>query len=148
MNVSQLIASIWLIQVVSTWYMTGLIWFVQISHYPLMNYVRGPDYVEFQKAHMKRTSLAVGPMMAAEALTGAALLYMRPAFLPFSMALLLFCALLLIWISTALLQVPCHLKLERGFNALIHRRLVASNWIRTALWTIRALGLAWYLHGS
>ena len=136
---------VWLLQVVSTWYMTGLIWFVQLSHYPLMNRVSEDRYVEFQRAHMMRTSLAVGPMMLIEAFTAATLLYLRPWFLSFHMAAFYFALLFAIWISTALLQVPCHAKLERGFDAAAHRRLVNTNWIRTALWTIRAIGLAWYL---
>jgi hypothetical protein len=46
--------------------------------------------------------------------------------------------------STARLQVPCHRKLARGFDADVARRLVATNWIRTVCWSLRlliALGL-------
>ena len=47
----------------------------------------------------------------------------------------------LIWISTAALQAPCHQTLSQGFDAAVDRRLTTTNWIRTAAWTIRALML-------
>jgi hypothetical protein len=39
--------------------------------------------------------------------------------------------------STASLQVPCHTRLSRGFDGLTLRRLVGTNWIRTAAWSVR-----------
>lgn len=36
--------------------------------------------------------------------------------------------------STALLQVPCHSILAKGFDATAHERLVNTNWIRTICW--------------
>jgi hypothetical protein len=42
-----------------------------------------------------------------------------------------------IWLSTALLQVPRHRALEAGFDPAAHRALVATNWIRTVAWTAR-----------
>jgi hypothetical protein len=50
-----------------------------------------------------------------------------------------------VWISTALLQAPAHGRLAQGFDAVVHRRLVRSNWIRTLAWLGRvpvALALA------
>jgi hypothetical protein len=52
--------------------------------------------------------------------------------------------LALVWLSTALLQVPRHRILERGFDPRAHARLVATNWIRVACWSARALlALSW-----
>jgi len=50
-----------------------------------------------------------------------------------------FLALGLIWVSTWRLQVPIHRKLAAGFDAGAHRRLVSTNWLRTALWSLRSL---------
>jgi hypothetical protein len=47
--------------------------------------------------------------------------------------------LVFIWASTAMLQMPMHGHLLAGADARAHRRLVATNWIRTVLWTVRAL---------
>jgi len=49
--------------------------------------------------------------------------------------------LMAIWASTSLVQVPLHERLSAGWDDAAQRRLVATNWIRTALWTAR-LGLA------
>ena len=40
--------------------------------------------------------------------------------------------------STAFLQVPLHKKLTEGLDLAVVRRLVNTNWLRTAVWTIRA----------
>ena len=50
--------------------------------------------------------------------------------------------LVVAWLSTAFLQVPCHSKLNIAFDADVHRRLVNSNWIRTISWTLRGLLVA------
>jgi hypothetical protein len=36
-------------------------------------------------------------------------------------------------------QVRLHSRLADGFDAAIHRRLVQSNWLRTAAWTGRGI---------
>ena len=49
-----------------------------------------------------------------------------------------------IWLSTALFQVPQHRRLESGFDEQAHRRLVNTNWIRIIAWTARSiLTLTW-----
>jgi len=52
---------------------------------------------------------------------------------------------LLIWGSTALVQAPIHARLTQGFDAGLHDRLVATNWVRTAAWTLRAGLVLWML---
>ena len=54
----------------------------------------------------------------------------------------------IIWLSTFLLQVPAHQKLTSGFDERIHRRLVATNWLRTFAWTARSTLLCVVLVGS
>ncbi|MEM1030883.1 MAG: hypothetical protein AAGN82_11060 [Myxococcota bacterium] len=44
----------------------------------------------------------------------------------------------IIWGSTALIQVPAHSALSGGFDEGAHARLVATNWIRTVAWFIRS----------
>ena len=47
--------------------------------------------------------------------------------------------LLVIWLSTALIQVPQHRDLSLTFSPMLHRRLVAVNWVRTVAWSARCL---------
>ena len=138
-----------LLHAASTLYMVGLIWFVQLVHYPLAGQVGPEAFVAYQQAHMSRTSLAVGPPMLLEVLTTAALLWARPEGVP-PWALWAGAFLLaVVWASTGLLQVPQHGELLQGYDAETVARLVRGNWLRTAAWTLRGvlavgiLGWAW-----
>lgn len=133
-----------LLHVSSTAMMTGLIWFVQIVHYPLMDRV-GPDsFVEYEETHTQATTLVVGPLMLIELLSAVYLLRLvdQVGWVPPILGL---AALALIWTSTAFLQVPCHQTLTLGFDRSVHRRLVRSNWIRTILWSLRLICALWML---
>lgn len=123
----------------ATLYMTGLIWFVQLVHYPLMAKV-GPDgFAEYQRLHERRTGWAVGPAMLVEAVTAVLLVIAGPDGFQAGIAWAGLTLVVLLWLSTALIQVPCHRKLERGFDAAVHRKLVVSNRLRTALWSARGV---------
>lgn len=121
--------------------MAGLIWFVQIVHYPMLARFDRRDFAACEKEHCDRTGFVVVPLMLGEMFTFAILGFLEgvraPAFLASGFLLAL------IWASTFLLQVPLHRKLLAGWNPEAHQRLVATNWIRTAGWTGRALILAW-----
>lgn len=129
----------------ATAYMTGLIWFVQVVPYPLFARVGG-DFVSYQRAHMQQTTWVVGPPMLLEAFTAAALVMRRPSWLSAELVWVNLVLLGAIWVSTALLQVPAHDKLLSGFVGDAHATLVRTNWIRTALWTMRTAGLLLVLH--
>ena len=45
-------------------------------------------------------------------------------------------------LSTVLLQVPLHRRLAEDHDDAAARRLIATNWIRTAAWTTRGIVLA------
>lgn len=123
----------------ATLYMTGLIWFVQIVHYPLFAGVGGDGYARYQARHMNSTGWVVGPPMLLELATAIWLCIVLPGAISYiGMA-----CLGVIWASTATLQVPTHNKLCAGFDASLHRRLVGTNWLRTVLWSSRA-GLLLY----
>jgi hypothetical protein len=49
-----------------------------------------------------------------------------------------------VWLSTAVLQVPLHTRLAAGFDPEAITQLVAGNWIRTVAWTLKGL-VALYL---
>lgn len=126
-----------LANVFSTIFMTGLIWFVQVVHYPLFARVGPAEFPAYSRAHQTWTTLVVGPPMLVEALTAALLVVVRPVGVS---AALTWAGLVLvgvIWLSTAALQVPSHAKLVQGFDPTIGSFLVQTNWIRTVAWTAR-----------
>lgn len=136
-------ASPWLMaHLVSTLLMVGLIWFVQVVHYPLMADVGASEFRRYAQLHQSRTTFVVSGPMLVEAGTAAYLLIAAPqlraswSFLTASMLLVV------IWASTACWQVPLHRALASGYDELRIRRLARSNWLRTAAWSLRAVLVA------
>lgn len=129
----------WPLHLASTFYMVGLIWFVQVVHYPLFAAVGEDKFVEYEDHHQRLTTWVVGPGMLVELVSGM-LLALTAADSRSAMILWVSLGLLaIIWLSTALVQIPCHRQLSTGFNASAHRRLVRSNWLRTVAWTGRGV---------
>lgn len=128
------------IHLLTTFAMAGLIWFVQIVHYPMMASFDREKFAAHEKEHCDRTSWVVVPLMLGEVFTFALLLLEGVRSNAFLLSGLLLCV---IWASTFFLQVPLHRALLQGWNAGAHRRLVATNWIRTVAWTGRAVLLSW-----
>ncbi|MEM7783648.1 MAG: hypothetical protein AAF623_09870 [Planctomycetota bacterium] len=123
----------------STLFMVGLIWMVQVVHYPLFAKVGGEQYQAYQEGHQTLITLIVGPAMLIELISAIALVKDCPRSVPTWMPIAGLVLLVIIWLSTAVLQVPCHEKLAIGFDANAHQFLVQSNWIRTLAWTIRGV---------
>lgn len=128
-------------QAAASCYMMGLIWFVQLVHYPLLGKVGRDTYAEYHRSHTFQTGFAVIPAMLIELGCAVLLVIFRPSLLTITGISLV----ALIWASTFLLQVPQHAKLEKGFDQQAHRRLVHTNWIRTLLWTARAALGIWMI---
>jgi hypothetical protein len=119
--------------------MTGLIWFVQVVHYPLFAAVGREQFAQYEQAHAALTTYVVGPVMLLELGTAILLAYLRPGAASYiGLALLA-----VIWASTAFLQVPKHNALQHGFDAETHAALVKTNWIRTVCWTARSALCLW-----
>jgi hypothetical protein len=130
----------------ATLYMVGLIWFVQVVHYPLFSRVGADGFVPYAAAHGVLTTWAVGPPMVLELVTAVWLVLhpppgVNPLVLGVGLALVV-----ALWLSTFFLQVPLHESLRTGFQPDVWRRLVVTNLLRTALWTGRggvSLFLLW-----
>lgn len=118
----------------ATWSMVGLIWFVQCVHYPLFDHVGKEQFAQYEQAHTHLTTTVVAPLMLIEAVTAVVLTSSLAPWTWLNLGLLA-----LLWASTAFVQIPCHERLRRGFDAATHRRLVRSNWLRTSLWTFRSI---------
>jgi hypothetical protein len=128
-----------LLQAFATFAMTGLIWFVQVVHYPLFRSVGAPGYAAYQAEHMRLATLVVGPLMLLEAATALWLVLDRPAFVSPAQAWAGLALLAVAWLATVFLSVPRHEALRHGFDASAHAALVATNWIRTAAWSARSV---------
>lgn len=134
-------------QAAATWFMTGVIWTIQLVHYPLFDH-GGPAYPVWQTRHMNRISIVVIPPMLVELGTAAYAVWAPGTLLPRSWAALGLAAVAGVWGSTFVWQEPAHSTLARGYDAAVHSRLVNSNWVRTVLWSARAVLLAAALGGA
>lgn len=135
-----------LIHAAATLYMTGLIWFVQVVHYPLMARVGAEGFPDYEKHHQRLTTWAVGPPMLVELACALWLVIASPPGVGPWLAYAGLGLVAAIWLSTAFLQVPRHRELESGFNEAAHRRLVQSNWLRTGAWSLRSVIALWMIY--
>lgn len=123
------------LQLAATLLLCGLIWTVQLVHYPSFRFVAERDFEGFHSFHSRRISLLVAVLMPVELLATALVLWQDR-----STANLVGAGLvILIWASTALLQMPAHRRLAGGFDASALDRLVRTNWIRTLAWSGRGV---------
>lgn len=125
------------VNLVATAFMTGVIWCVQMAHYPLMSGWPHDDFGRWEAMHRSRIGGVVVPAMLVEGIAAAAIIARRPPGVPVWMPWAAAGVLLVIWASTFLVQVPLHDRLSSGWDADAHSRLVATNWIRTLLWSLR-----------
>ena len=136
--------SLLLLHTAATLTMVGLIWFVQLVHYPLFQAVGKAAFSDYEQAHQQRTTWVVAPLMLVEVLTSFLLLGAGLEGADRVAAWTGFALLVVIWTSTALVQVPLHQHLTAGFDPTRARQLVESNWIRTLAWSARG-GIALWL---
>lgn len=124
---------------VATMYMVGLIWMVQVVHYPLLALVSVERAPQIAREHQRRTGNVVGPAMLVEGLSTLGLLIWRSddvwGILPWVNGIFLAIALG----STVLLSVPLHEKMANNPDDQVGRRLVVTNWPRTIAWSARGI---------
>ena len=122
----------------ATWFLTGLIWLIQLVHYPTFASIPPGSFLGFHAFHSSRITWIVMPAMAIEAICCAANLYRHR-----TLAHALRAALLLaVWILTFFVMVPLHSRLDQSFDRTAIDQLILWNWPRTLAWTLRALLLA------
>ena len=121
------------INFISTSFMVGVIWVIQLIHYPSFHFINDQKYVEFQHFHMQRISFIVIPAMLVELASGLLLAY----FFRSSLTIILLAFLLGIWGITFIFFTNIHQKLTNGYDHSVVDRLIQINWSRTALWSLR-----------
>ena len=134
-----MIDTVLIANLVASCVMTGVIWFVQHVHYPLLAQVEMGQAVAVAEEHQRRTGHIVALPMAVEGLTTLALLARQPVgvtwYLPWIGAILLAVALG----CTVFLSVPLHAKMATNPDAQVGKKLVATNWPRTIAWSLRSV---------
>lgn len=135
-----------LIQIFLTWTMVGITCFTQVVHFPLYRKIK-EGFVQYERSHIRRTALLLGPLMLLEAVTAVILISVAPSGIFIKLATTNFIFLIFIWLSTFLLNIYQHQKLSIRFSKDTLHDLITSNWIRLVLWAAKGallLILAWY----
>jgi len=126
---------LWKSQLVIAALMSGIIWQVQILTYPQFLKVSAADFPAYHQSHTERMAWVVGPPMLVEfALALLAAWQFRSGVSYVGLALVI-----ALWTTTALVQIPLHNRLARGYDRSAIRKLVTTNWLRTFLWSARTV---------
>ena len=112
--------------------MAGIIWYVQLVHYPLFAKVGADTWFAYHADHERRTGWVVAPLMIAELGSAAVIVLDGSHGAPAVIGLLLAATT---WVITFALAVPLHRRLNVTRDIATIERLVAINWLRTAAWT-------------
>lgn len=139
MDVQELV---FLLHILATCWMTAVILFVQLVHYPSFRYIDPARFVAFERFHCAAISVLVVPAMVVELATGI-LLLLNPNqyFWAYCLGLAL---IVFAWGSTFCIQTPLHQKLLRNYDPAVIARLIHSNWLRTVAWSVR-MGVLFYV---
>jgi hypothetical protein len=133
-----------LIHAFSCFFMTGLIWVIQVLHYPSFHFIGKEFAKEFNRFHVFRITLIVAPIMTVELITAILLVKSLDSTLLYLNLILL----LITWLTTALVSMPLHFKLINKTKNKYIRSLIITNWPRTILWTLRSYLVSVYIYRS
>lgn len=95
-------------------FMTGVIWFVQIVHYPLFANVGHGEFAEYERRHADLTGYVVAPVMLFELAASFVLAYLARQTMSVTLGYVALGLVVAAWLSTFGLQVPCHNRLSQG----------------------------------
>ena len=132
-----------IIHLIATSVMVGVIWIIQLVHYPSFHFIELNKYTTFQRFHMSRISYVVIPAMLTELFTLILIIISMDQVDPIILASTLL--LIVIWLMTAVFFSGVHQKLTLGYDQVVVEKLVKLNWGRTFLWTLRLLLISIYI---
>ena len=136
---------IFLLNLVLAFIAVGLIWTIQLVHYPSMRFIPKERFVEYHNFHSIRISFLAMPLMLTELGTSLMLFYQNYNNAIQTIFLINLVIVALIWLSTFLIQVPLHNALSKEKQSEKLSKLICTNWIRTILWTARSILMILFL---
>ena len=115
-------------------FMFGVIIVTQIVNYPLLLDFLRSDIKHLHNSYVNKISKIVIPSMLLELLIALYLVY-NGIYLSY----INFGLLIIIYISTFLIQVPIHDNVKHSANMSLIKKLIFSNWIRTFCWFFKTV---------
>ncbi|NNE98544.1 MAG: hypothetical protein HKN25_05935 [Pyrinomonadaceae bacterium] len=118
-----------------------LIWTVQLVIYPSFFEVEAKRFADWHNTYTTRISFLVLPLMVLQVVFfGLRLIEGGPQAITISQSVLV----AFVWAMTFFASVPCHNRLSVKKDEIQIKRLVSTNWPRTAAWSTVVI-LDWYL---
>ncbi|MDQ8191127.1 hypothetical protein [Roseibacillus persicicus] len=115
----------------------GLIWTIQLVHYPMFKFVEAPHWPRFHRIHSRNITFIVFPLMLVELLTSLQLFLEDNSF---SHSMSLGCAAAT-WLLTILIFVPLHNQIAIRPVPSKLALLAHLNWLRVVVWTLASVNL-------
>lgn len=134
--------NLYFLQFSISWAMCAIIWVIQLVHYPTFNYIDKKQFKAFHQHHSNSIGIIVAPLMLLELALSAWFFWQdRHNML---LVLILLCVVAL-WCCTFFVQVPLHQQLGKRRTQKAIKELIYSNWIRTVLWTVKAVLVTYWM---
>jgi hypothetical protein len=121
-----------------------LIWLVQLVIYPAFHAIDPASFRAWHSGYTGAVTWVVAPLMLLQA--GLAVWLWIAGVEPRWLLAVNAALIAIAWGVTFLVSIPCHDALQRELSSGVIDRLVRTNWLRTAAWTLAFLA-ALALHG-
>jgi hypothetical protein len=108
-----------------------VVWALQVVQLPL--FLKVQDLAVIVE-HRRRNSMLMSLPMLVELITAVWLCWVRSGAAPLVALVLLG----VIWVVTFAWYMPQYQRLTTGYDEVIVRRLLAGNWVRSVIWTLRS----------
>ena len=123
----------------------GFQWTIRALVYPQFALVPPAAFPAYERRHQQRVARVVGPLFAGQAVTTGWLLVTRTTSAP---VLAGAACLAVILGATGLLAVPLHRRLDAGWDAAVHRRLLRVDTVRALAATGGTGAAVWLVLGG
>jgi hypothetical protein len=123
----------------------GFQWTIRALVYPQFALVPPAAFPGYERRHQQRVSRVVGPLFAGQAVTTGWLLATRTTSAP---VLAGAACLAVVLGATGLLAVPLHRRLDAGWDAAVHRRLLRVDTVRALAATGGTGAAVWLVLGG
>lgn len=135
-----MLSLILIFQILSCVSLLGLLWFIQLIHYPLLNRIK-EGFVQYERESLKRATYLTGPLMVFDFVLSLFLIAYENTDILIFFACIHLVLGILYWLWTFLFQLQRHQKLTVGYSKKALGKLITSSWFRLIIWTIKSLVL-------
>ncbi len=134
-----------LIQIITSFSLLGITWFMQLIHFPLLNNIK-EGFTQYERSHLKRAACFTGPLLVIDLVTSILLVAFEGSSILVRLATANLVFNIIYWLWTFVYQLQQHQKLSVGFSKSTIHKLILSNWFRTLVWTLKSATLIWMLY--